>query len=217
MQRLTVATQGAFDPAVGPLVDLWRGAAPPSQLPRAPAARYHLASALALDGQRATLLAGAKLDAGGIGKGMALDAAGALLRARGVQAAYLDFGGSSQLAIGAPPGSPEGWRVAVGGLEAHQMHGVLTLRDAALSTSRASAVASAAGLIIDPDNGRPIDAPRVTTVRARDATTAEAWSKAVIIRGRDGVRRASANGLDVLLEEADGVHRTAGFTFETLD
>jgi thiamine biosynthesis lipoprotein len=217
MQRLTTATQGAFDPAVGPLVDLWREAASPSETARVPAARHHLASALALDGQRATLLAGAKLDAGGIGKGMALDAAGALLRARGVQAAYLDFGGSSQLAIGAPPESPEGWRVAISGLAPHHMHGVLALRDAALSTSRASAAASTAGPIIDPDSGRPVAVPRVTTVRARDATTAEAWSKAVIIRGRAGVQRASADGLDVLLEEADGVHHTAGFQLEALD
>jgi thiamine biosynthesis lipoprotein len=217
MQRLSTATQGAFDPAVGPFVDLWRGTAPLPGAPPAPAARHRLASALSLDGRRAALLAGAKLDAGGIGKGLALDAAGALLRARGAAAAYLDFGGSSQLAIGAPPGSPDGWRVAISGLAPHQMHGVLMLRDAALSTSRASAGASPAGPIIDPATGRPVDAPRLGTVRARDATTAEAWSKAVIIRGRDGVQRARADGLDVLFEEAGGVQRTAGFTLEPLD
>jgi len=215
MQRLSMATQGAFDPAVGPLVDLWRGPTPPSA-PIAPSARHHIASALALEGGAARLVDGAKLDAGGIGKGMALDAAGALLRARGVAAAYLDFGGSSQLAIGAPPDSPQGWRVAVSGLGPDELHGVVTLRDAALSTSRASGP-SQAGPIIDPRNGLPAPAPGITTVRAADATTAEAWSKAVIILGRDGMQRASTDGIDVFLEDARGVARSDGFTLEALD
>jgi thiamine biosynthesis lipoprotein len=214
MQRLCTATHGAFDPAVGAIVDLWRGPAPPTAARQESVAPRHLAAALILDGQRATLAAGAKLDAGGIGKGMALDAAAAMLRARGVEAAYLDFGGSSQLAIGAPPGAPEGWRVAVSGLAPNQMLGVLSLRDAALSTSRAAEGPSAAGPIIDPQSGRPVMAARVTTVRAADATSAEAWSKALIIRGRDGMQQARAGGLDVLLEDQDGVVRSPGFALE---
>jgi FAD:protein FMN transferase len=216
MQRLSTATDGAFDPTLGRIVDLWRGPAPPITTREESAAPQRIATALVLDGQRATLTAGAKLDAGGIGKGIALDAAAAMLRARGVEAAYLDFGGSSQLAIGAPPGAPEGWRVAVSGLAPNRMLGVLALRDAALSTSRAAEGPSAAGPIIDPRSGRPVMAARVTTVRAVDATSAEAWSKAVIIRGRDGVRRAHASGLDVLLEDQDGIVQTTGFLLQPL-
>jgi thiamine biosynthesis lipoprotein len=182
----------------------------------ASAAPLRMATALVLDGQLATLAAGAKLDTGGIGKGMALDAAAAMLRARGVQAAYLDFGGSSQLAIGAPPGAPEGWRVAVSGLAPNRMLGVLSLRDAALSTSRAAEGPSEAGPIVDPRRGSPVIAARITTVRAADATSAEAWSKAMIIRGRDGMQQARAGGLDVLLEDQDGVVRSPGFTLEPL-
>jgi thiamine biosynthesis lipoprotein len=216
MQRLSAATDGAFDPAVGPIVDLWRGPAPPPAARAASAAPLRMATALVLDGQLATLAAGAKLDTGGIGKGMALDAAAAMLRARGVQAAYLDFGGSSQLAIGAPPGAPEGWRVAVSGLAPNRMLGVLSLRDAALSTSRAAEGPSEAGPIVDPRSGSPVIAARITTVRAADATSAEAWSKAMIIRGRDGMQQARAGGLDVLLEDQDGVVRSPGFTLEPL-
>jgi thiamine biosynthesis lipoprotein len=217
MQRLSAATDGAFDPAVGALVDLWRGPAPPAATRIARAAPSRIASALVLDGRQATLAAGAELDAGGIGKGMALDAIGTLLRAGGVEAAYLDFGGSSQLAIGAPPGAPSGWRVAVSGLAPQAIYGVLTLRDAALSTSRAQGAPLAAGPIIDPRSGAPVEKPRLATVRAGDATTAEAWSKAAVILGRDGVARAEAGGLDVLLDDADGVARTPGFKLEPLD
>jgi thiamine biosynthesis lipoprotein len=217
MQRLCAATDGAFDPAVGPLVDLWRGPAPPSPAQLTHVASTPLATVLTLDGRQATLAPGAKLDAGGIGKGLALDSIGVLLRARGVQAAYLDFGGSSQLALGAPPGSPQGWRVAISGLEPNRVHGVLTLRDAALSTSRAIGGPSPAGPIIDPRSGRPVPAPQLATVRAADASSAEAWSKAVVVLGHDGVARAVANGVDVLFENTDGVERTAHFTLQPLD
>ncbi len=216
MRRLSAATAGTFDPAVGPLVDLWRGPEPPSAAQLAQTAHQRIAAALRLDGRQATLSAGAKLDAGGIGKGMALDAVAALLRAHSVQAAYLDFGGSSQLAIGAPPGSPEGWRVAVGGLAPRQVLGVVTLRDAALATSRAVGTVSSAGPIIDPRTGTPAPAPRLATVRAADATTAEAWSKAAIILGRGGVLRARSSDLEVLLEDADGLVRTPGFALQAL-
>jgi FAD:protein FMN transferase len=217
MQRLSLATDGTFDPAVGPLVDLWRGPQPPSVEQLAHRTPQRLADVLTLDGRQATLRAGAKLDAGGIGKGIALDAAGALLRARGVTAAYLDFGGSSQLAVGAPPDSPDGWRVAVSGMTSGPMLGALFLRDAALSTSRAQGGPLAAGPIIDPRDGRPVPGPRLATVRAANATTAEAWSKAVIVLGRDGMRRASAAGLETLLADSDGVAQAAGFALHPLD
>ena len=63
----------------------------------------------------------------------------------------------------------------------------------------------------------PSQARYQTTVRAADATSAEAWSKAIIIRGRDGLPRAQANGVEVFLEDAAGVDRTGGFVLEALD
>ncbi|MFN8640274.1 MAG: FAD:protein FMN transferase [Candidatus Binatia bacterium] len=99
MQVLSAATDGLFDPAVGPLVERWRGPQPPVPVPTASTAT-RIATALTLTGRRATLVPGAALDAGGIGKGLALDAMAALLRRGGVRAAFLDFGGSSQLAVG---------------------------------------------------------------------------------------------------------------------
>jgi thiamine biosynthesis lipoprotein len=216
MQRLSAATSAAFDPAVGRLVDLWRGPTPPSSAALAAAARVPLAAALVLDGERATLREGIKLDAGGIAKGMALDAAAVRLRASGAQAAYLDFGGSSQLAIGAPPGSPEGWQIAVSGAAADRILGVIMLRGAALSTSRVLGGPSPAGVIIDPRTGQPLPGPRLATVRATDATTAEAWSKAVLIDGRTGLDRAAAAGLDGLLDTPSGTERTPGFIVQPM-
>jgi thiamine biosynthesis lipoprotein ApbE len=107
--------------------------------------------------------------------------------------------------------------VAVSGLAPDRVRGVIVLRDASLSTSRASAGPSPAGPIIDPRSGQPVAGPRVATVRAADATSAEAWSKAVIVRGRDGLEQARRDGMDVFLEDADGVVRTPGFTLEPFE
>ncbi|MDX2167061.1 MAG: FAD:protein FMN transferase [Deltaproteobacteria bacterium] len=200
MQALSQETDAVFDPGVGPLVAAWRGPRPPLPPPAASAAT-RIATALQLDGARATLLAGAALDAGGIGKGMALDAIAARLRCDGVQAALLDFGGSSQLAIGAPPDSPAGWPLVIGGLAPDRALGALTLRDAALSTSRAASGPNPAGPIIDPRSGAPVLTPRLATVRAADATSAEAWSKVVVVLGAAGAERARQHGYEVILDE----------------
>lgn len=207
MQALSAATGGAFDPAVGPLVERWRGPAMPVPPPAADDAT-RIATALILDGRRATLRAGAALDAGGIGKGMALDAAAALLRARGARAAFLDFGGSSQLAFGAPDGDADGWRVGLGGVAAGSLRGAIDLRDAALSTSRASGGPTPAGPILDPRSGAPIPAPRLATVRAANATAAEAWSKALVVDGRAALPAAAAAGVTALLDEPLGIRQT---------
>ncbi len=211
MRDLSRATAGAFDPAVGPLVDLWRAPTTPSVPALAKVGSQRIADVLGITGREAVLAPGAALDAGGIGKGIALDAAAALLRAAGVEAAFLDFGGSSYLAIGAPPGEPDGWQVLIAGLATGAAHGVLRLRDAALSTSRATGAGAAAGPIVDPRTGVPTDAPRLATVFAPDATAADAWSTALIVLGREGLQRLAAARLEALYEDATGVERTPGF------
>ena len=51
-----------------------------------------------------------QIDLGGIGKGYALDRAADVLRAHGISRALLDAGGSTIVAMGAPPGQ-SGWLV----------------------------------------------------------------------------------------------------------
>jgi thiamine biosynthesis lipoprotein len=213
MLRLAKETGGAFDPSVGTAA---RDAALPTE-PRLvdsgkqtpPAASAGLAEVLRVNGVSASLEAGASLDPGAIGKGIALDAAAKLLRRGGAAAAFLDFGGSSQLAIGAPPRDPSGWKVAVSGLAAGTSHGVLHLKDASLSTSRAGALDTAP--IVDPRSGAVVVPPRLATVLAPDATSADAWSTALVVLGADGAGDASAKGLEVLLEDGSGRWSSAGF------
>jgi thiamine biosynthesis lipoprotein ApbE len=131
-----------------------------------------------------------------------------MLHATGVRSAFLDFGGSSQLAIGAPAERPEGWPVAVAGLERGSVHGVIDLRDAALSTSRSTGPGAPEGPIIDPRLGSPVIERRLATVLAADATTCEAWSTALVVRGRSGVAAARAADVDAFYEDAKGTLAT---------
>jgi thiamine biosynthesis lipoprotein ApbE len=85
----------------------------------------------------------------------------------------------------------------------------LRLRDASLSTSLAAATDTRP--ILDPRSGMPVEGPRLVTVLASRATAADAWSTALVVLGRDGVREAESKGLEVLLEDGAGVLRTPGF------
>lgn len=117
------------------------------------------------------------LDFGGIGKGVALDRAAAVLREAGVAAALLHGGTSSVLALGAPPDAPA-WRIEIAdpGADGRALAGV-ELRDAALGvSSRARA--------LDPRDGSPAAGPtRLAVVRASSAAEADAWATALLLRG----------------------------------
>lgn len=214
MRLLSEATGGAFDPAVGPLVRFWRRAKPDrkDRVPKPP----RLVDALRLDGGRASLSEGAALDAGGIGKGMAIDAIVSRLRRRGARAAFVDFGGSSQTAFGSAMDGPRVWEIAVAGLRPGSLHGVVRLRSGSLSTSEAKAAGDPAGSIVDARSGRPVAPGRLATVFAPDATSADAWSTALVVLGRPGLAQIEAAGLEALYEDDDGVVRTGGFPLEPL-
>jgi thiamine biosynthesis lipoprotein len=208
MIRFAGFTDGAFDPAVGPLVERWRTG---QENDAVDLLAGPIGEVLELEGTRARLADGAALDAGGIGKGVALDAMAAALRGTDAVAVFFDFGGSSQLAFGSFGDSLGELWVTVAGRRAGAVHGVLLLHDASLSTSRASGPGASVGPIIDPRSGRPVTLPRVATVLAADATTAEAWSTALVVLGRAGIKRAARAGVEVLLEDEQGVLKTRGF------
>lgn len=204
MQRLTERTGGAFNPAVGSQVEAWRKPGAPGRVRPAP----DLAQALHIDRTGVTLAPGVRLDAGGVGKGMALDAIVRVVVASGASSLWLDFGGSSQLAWsqGRRPRA-----VAVAGLHPGVVHGTLELGDVALSTSRASGPGAEEGPIVDPRSGQPVRVPRLATVLCADATSADAWSTALVVLGRESLDAVRASGCEALVEDDAGVVATEGF------
>jgi len=190
-------TGGTFDPAVGPLVDVWgvrETLKTPSPDELARARQQSGLRQFAFDPASGTLVrrsAGAWMDSGGFGKGAALRAVQAALRAAGIRAALVDFGGQG-LAMGSSPDGPAsgGWTIGV----AHPTDRLvpvraLVVRDQSVSTSGQS---EQAGHILDPRSGRPVPAWGSVTVVAQDPVVADILSTALFVMGPDdGLRWAS--------------------------
>ncbi|HTO73192.1 MAG TPA: FAD:protein FMN transferase [Gemmatimonadales bacterium] len=196
-----LATGGAFNVAVEPLMRTWgfhrpRATAPsPAEIEEAREAVG--AAVVVLDGDRAALPARhTQLDFGGIGVGYGLDRMAAVLRRSGVRSAFIDISGDC-LAIGTPPGQ-SGWEVAIADPR-HPGRVVETvrLRDRALATS-ANTVSvvrygkEVRGHVMDPASGYPAERKVQATAVARTGLLADTGSTAMLVMGRPapGVERA---------------------------
>jgi thiamine biosynthesis lipoprotein len=200
--HVAAASGGAFDVGVAPAMAR-RGFGRSAVMPAGSDARPRgtRRATLHLDEAARTLTIlgpSVALDLGGIGKGHALECAGAVLRHAGVTSAFLHGGTSSGIAIGRPP-DDRGWRVAFGG----EAPGVIAcLADRAFSVSNTHGRVNAAGrghIIVDRDRGRARSRgaePTWVAVTGPSARLADAWTTALLAMGR--TERAPACGYDVL-------------------
>ena len=143
---------------------------------------------------------GVELNLGAIGKGFALDRAGADLRAAGMTHALLSAGRSSLLAVGGRDG---GWWIDVISPNTDRPLAEVRLHDAALGTSGAGqqfvdVEGVRYGHIIDPRSGWPAAGILSSTVIADGAATADALSTAFFIGGAALAREYCASHSDVM-------------------
>ena len=189
-RSVSAATHGAFDPTIGPVVQLWREARRTKRLP-APTA---LDSARALVGwQRLGLdsvtrsvkfgVAGMRLDLGGIAKGYIVQQAVAVLRAHGVTRSMIAAGGD--VATGdAPPGT-NGWTLAV-------MTGrTLWSSNGCVSTSGPEPQSvSIDGVryshVVDPRTGLGLTTRWYAIVESKDCAVGDALATALTVLGTSG-------------------------------
>ncbi len=242
-QTLCEQTGGAFDPAVGPLIDVWEVAGQngrvPTQTEIAQAqALTNLARNVVLDADTQTVTyvrPGVQLNMGAIGKGWAADKAIESLRENGIRSALLHGGTSTVYGLGEPPASREnGWGVAVENpLLAIQGDsapiGVTFLQDAALGVSAvhgktyfADADGRAFGHVLDARTGWPVHNALLAAVRTASSTDADALSTALLVCGAAGLpklRAAFPNARFCVAEtetaNADGLRLTADADFFT--
>jgi thiamine biosynthesis lipoprotein len=190
---LVHATDGAFDPTVGPLLRAWgfHGGEPflpnPSAIPDALArvGWRHVRLEPATHSVR-LLLPGVEIHPGAVGKGWALDRATEILRESGVESALLHGGTSSVVAIGAPPGQPA-WRVALpckpsGPDAALETSAVVDLKDETLSVSAAwGRSQQGPAHVLDPRTGQPVASGTMAAVVLPSAAASDAWSTALLV------------------------------------
>ena len=185
------ASQGLFDPTVGPLVRAW-GFLPSSGTPKNRARAVAAARTIVgwekvkLDAAQRTVkfaAPGMEIDLGGIAKGYAAGKAAQVLREHGVQSGLVSLGGSSVTAIGVPPAAT-GWRLFIRDpRDGESPAAWVDLRDGeSLATSgtyekTVSIGKSRHSHIIDPRTGEGIGGAVSVTVLLQDPEVADALTK----------------------------------------
>jgi thiamine biosynthesis lipoprotein len=194
-QKLARETDGAFDVTLGPVIRLWRQARKTNRPPDS--AALHDAAGrcgygkLHLDPVKHTVMldqAGMQLDAGGIAKGYAADAALSVLAQLGIGSALV--AASGDLAFGDPPPGERGWKIGVDSLDRPEaaFTRVLELSNAAVSTSgdgeqHLDIDGTRYSHIIDPATMMGLVRPITVTIVARRGIEADALATAVSVLG----------------------------------
>lgn len=209
--EVAAASDGAYDPTVAPLIELWgfgangRGHRVPGNDAIANARAHTGWRRIGFDADtgRVQQPGNVALDLSAIAKGYGVDAAVSWLRAQGIAAALVDVGGEL-FGYGRKPGG-ECWRVLVEAAPDDEDDAppcVIALDGCAVATSgdhwhRFEADGRHYSHTIDPRNGRPVaHAPAAVTVIAADAMHADAWATALTVLGADaGLAFAETRGL----------------------
>lgn len=204
---ICATTGGAFDVTVAPLLRAWGFLSDSPAMPDPDVSRdaqSHVGCdrvTVHHDSKSVALADGASLDFGGIGKGYAVDRALAVLRARGVTRAKVDFGSSSLGFLGRIAG---GWPVViVNPLDRDTPLVSFRVADGSVSTSSQQeryfvSDGHRYGHIFDPRVGKPVDSRllSVTVIMAR-GSSADALSTGLFVMGAAEGKRLISRMADV--------------------
>jgi FAD:protein FMN transferase len=216
---------GVFDPALGPLIELWREAArrgkEPTEEELAPLRDICTLASFRLENDGSAcrkLKAGARLGLGAIAKGYIVDKVVEVLQARGVAGGIITAGGDLRIF-----GSTISRKVGIRHPEQKgRLYGYFHLTNGAVCTSgnyeRPYVIGQKTyGHIFDPRSFAPTNGPLSATVLARDGITADGLATTMFVLGKDeGLALAEKlEGIEVLFlyRESDAIrqYRTKGF------
>lgn len=188
-QKISTASDGAFDITLGHATQKWRESAQQKKVLAEDGEDQATYKDVILNPETKTVLLrkSLKIDLGGIAKGYIADQLMVILKQAGIRQAAVIIGGE-MVFTEAPPGK-EGWRVGVE-RPSHETLGVLTMKNIALSTSGDSfQFFEVDGVrhahLIDPSSGKSkTDRLNVTTL-APSAILADAWATALRISSQE--------------------------------
>lgn len=210
-QRLSLASDGLFDPAIGGLLALWgyQSDDPPTRPPEAAAlaaqlARHPSMADLSLHGNRLTTRNRAvQLDFGGFAKGHVAQLAAEHLQRLGIDNAIVAVAGDIR-ALGRR--GERAWRVGVrhprapGVLAATELHDGESISTSGDYERYFTFEDRRYHHLLDPHSGQPAEHAISVTVIARDGATADAAASALFIAADDAwPRLARALGVDLVM------------------
>ncbi len=211
---LAEATGGAYDPTVGPLVNLW-GFGPDPSLDRVPPEQKLAAARSRVGWERVvfnpdsgalTQTGGLMLDFSSIAKGYAVDVIAERLQQHGIDNHLVDIGGDLRTRGQRLDGRP--WRIAIERPLAgsREVHSVLSLGDLAMATSGSYRnffrdQSRDFSHTIDPRSGYPVQHALVSvTVLHESCMQADALATALSVLGPvEGLAFAHEHGLAVMM------------------
>lgn len=226
-QQVHAASDGQFDVALGPLIELWGFGAPGAT--RGTPDEAAIASALGLTAQGAPIEVGAttlrKTNPGtqvylaAIGKGFGVDRVAAAIESFGITDYMVEIGGDLYTSGRNPDGRP--WQIGVETPDAFDrgIQQVVGLSGLGMATSgdyrnyfEQDGVRYSH--LLDARTGRPVTHKTASaTVLADNAMLADAWATAMLTLGRErGLQIAEAQGLAVLFVERDIEAKDLRFT-----
>lgn len=199
--ELAAITGGAFDPTVGPLVNLW-GFGPDGMMQKTPGTNQ-IEAARARVGYEKLQLSGSNLvqkiqsdvfvDLGATAKGHGVDAVAEMLAGKGFTNCLVEIGGEVRALGMSMPGRK--WRVGVqrpnfSAEPGAELQGVLHLADMSAATSgdyqnfHVTESGQTLSHIIDPRTAEPVGHSTAgVTVLASDCMTADGWATALYVLG----------------------------------
>ncbi len=234
--RLAEITQGAFDPTVAPLVNLWgfgrdgrRDSAPSDDAIDAAMALVGW-DKLTIENGSSLVKAvdGLELDLGAVAKGYAVDRVVELLRSRRIQDFMVEIGGD--IYVSGLNSAEDLWRIGIdvpeiAAVPGQRLRGIVNVTDMAIATSGGyrnyikGSEGRAYSHIIDPQTGRASPAPRASiTVVAETCLVADALATALYVLGEDrGIELIEsidgAEALFIVMEGEDRVRDAASSGF----
>ncbi len=198
-RELNRFTGGAFDPTMGPLIDLWgfgtsMRTTPPSDLEiKLTKESTGLGKLEYINDHNVKVIDPAvRLNMSAIAKGYAVDRVFELLREQGFQDVLVEVGGEIRASTSAK--YPQGWKIGIERPEydmERELYGALKIKDGAVATSGDyrnffKYNGKRYSHIIDPETGYPVKGNVVSaTVTGKDCMTADALATSLLVMDAD--------------------------------
>lgn len=210
-------TEGAFDPTVRPLMEIWgfkegKQSPPPSE--KISETLQVVGWERLRIGKEGVMLErkGMELDLGGIAKGYAVDKVVELLKEAGIRQALVEIGGELYC-LGSGPGS-NGWKIGIQDPQsAEGIIAVLQVIDQAVATSGSYEnfyiwEGKRYSHIIDPRSGFPVQNSLISvTIISSKCMEADAWATALFVLGWERAQEIVEKEEDleaILIRERNG-------------